>query len=155
MSTEAFGLDEEQGYSKLIASLLVFYLLQALNLWYTAEMSSNLFETAAIKRASDLHVVSGQPAMLRIDGLLKPLGEKLSAKKVTELIQSFLSEPQEKRFLSEKDLDCSFVLSSGVRFRINCHIVCGEPAFAARIIPSKIPSLQEIDMPEIDRKSVV
>ncbi len=111
-------------------------------------MSPTLFETAVSKDASDIHAVSGRPMMIRVDGLLKPLGEELSGKKVTELIHTFLSEAQYKRFLAEKDLDCSHVLPSGVRLRINCHIVSGEPAFAARIIPSKIPSLQEIGMPE-------
>lgn len=112
-------------------------------------MSPTLFETAVSKGASDIHAVSGRAAMIRVDGLLKPLGEELSAKKVTELIRTFLSEAQYKRFLSEKDLDCSHVLPNGVRLRINCHVVSGEPAFAARIIPSKIPSLQAIGMPDV------
>lgn len=87
--------------------------------------------------------------MLRIDGFLRPFGDVLSPEAVTKHVQEFLSESQYKRFLLEKDLDCSFLMPKGERLRINCHIVSGGPAFAARVIPSSIPSLGEIGMPEI------
>lgn len=112
-------------------------------------MVPNLFQTAVERGASDLHVVSGQPAMVRIDGILYPVGEVLSADAVMSLLRDFLSDAQQKRFLEEKDLDCSLLLQSSVRLRINCHMVSGSPAFAARVIPSVIPSLQDLDMPKI------
>lgn len=108
-------------------------------------MPTNIWQTAVEKKASDIHVVSGQPIMLRIDGNLIPLGEaKASSKQVTELVKKFLSEAQYKRFMEERDLDCSYLLDDGTRFRVNCHIVEGEPAFAARVIPNAIPSLKDL-----------
>lgn len=108
-----------------------------------------LWQTAIDKNASDIHVVSGHPAMLRIDGALQQIGEaSLSSKEVTDLIKDFLSDAQYKRFEAEQDLDCSYKLENGTRFRINCHMVAGNPAFSARVVPKNIPSLEELQMPE-------
>ncbi len=88
--------------------------------------------------------------MLRIDGRLVSSGTApVPSKQVTDLMKDFLSEAQYKRFLESQDLDCSHVLPDGTRFRINCHMVGGEPAFAARIIPSQIPTLKELMMPDV------
>ncbi len=127
------------------------YLLHAPNLWYTTTMPSpTLFTTAVAKNASDIHVVTGQPVMLRIDGVLSDADVgAMTEQQVTALLQEFLSEPQYKRFLQEQDLDCSHVLPDGTRLRINCHIVGGKPALSARIVPKKIPTLQELDMPQV------
>ncbi len=110
----------------------------------------NLWQAAIQQSASDIHVVTGQPLMFRIDGSLTPSGApNLTEKQVTDLMHDFLTEAQYKRFLQEQDLDCSHVLSDGTRFRINCHIVGGKPAFTGRVIPQSIPTLAELALPDI------
>ncbi len=112
--------------------------------------SSNLWQAAVKQNASDIHVVTGQPLMFRMDGVLTSSGAaKLSGKQVTDFIKDFLTDAQYKRFLAEQDLDCSHVLSDGTRFRINCHMVGGEPAFTARVIPKDIPSIAELHLPDV------
>lgn len=111
--------------------------------------SSNLWKSAVDAGASDIHVVSGQPLMFRIDGVLQQQSEKLSSKQVTDMIKQFLAESQFKTFLELQDLDCSHMLPDGTRFRINCHVVGGNPAFTARIVPKTIPSPEEIGMPAV------
>lgn len=115
--------------------------------------SPNLFQAAIDQKASDIHVVAGQPAMLRIDGVLRALeGGALSEKQVTEFMKTFLNDAQYKRFQEEQDIDCSHLLANGTRFRINCHVASGKPAFAARVIPKDIPTCQELLMPEVVMK---
>jgi len=112
--------------------------------------TQNLWSVATEKNASDLHVVTGYPPMLRIDGVLSPVSkEVLTATQVTALMHKFLTDAQYKKFESTGDLDCSHLLPDGTRFRINCHRSAGAPAFAARVIPKKIPSLKDISMPDV------
>ncbi len=112
--------------------------------------SPNLWQAAIQKNASDIHVVAGQPIMFRIDGVLLPAdGSAMSDKQVTDLMKTFLNDVQFKRFQEEQDVDCSHVLEDGTRFRINCHVASGKPAFAARVIPKEIPTCQELMIPDV------
>ncbi len=111
---------------------------------------TSIWEEALTRKASDIHIVTGYPAMLRIDGMLTSVGEKpVSKSEVTSLLKSFLSEASYQRFQKEQDLDCSYTMKDGTRFRINCSIVSGESAIAARLIPNTIPSLEELSMPQV------
>ncbi len=113
-------------------------------------MAPTLWQLAIDRKASDLHVLCGHPATLRIDGLLQPVSAQLMMPaEVKQIIIGFLTETQYKRFLELKDMDCSHTLPDGTRFRINCHMVAGEPAFAARLIPGNIPTAQELQLPDI------
>lgn len=108
----------------------------------------NLWTAATQKRASDIHVITGYPPVLRIDGVLTPIDKQaLSESEVNALIHKFLNENQYKRFLADGDLDCSYLLEDGTRLRINCHMASGAPAFAARLIPNKVPTLADVEMP--------
>jgi len=110
----------------------------------------NLWTAAVQRGASDIHVITGYPPVLRIDGILTTVGkEPLSGAQVAALIRGFLSEAQYKRFESDGDLDCSHRLEDGTRLRINCHMASGAPAFAARVIPKQVPTLADVKMPDV------
>lgn len=112
--------------------------------------TQTLWQTALKAGASDIHAVTGNPLMFRIDGVLQKQGDTaLSSKQVTDLMKQFLTEAQYKRFQEKQDMDCSHELSDGTRFRINCHIVAGTPAFAARIIPSAVPTPEDLALPDV------
>lgn len=112
--------------------------------------SPNLWQAAVKQNASDIHVVTGEPVMFRMDGVLTSSGAaKMTGKQVTDLMKDFLTDAQYKRFLDAQDLDCSHVLPDGTRFRINCHVVGGEPAFTARVIPNAIPSVKDLCLPDV------
>ncbi|MEQ1849148.1 MAG: PilT/PilU family type 4a pilus ATPase [Candidatus Peribacteraceae bacterium] len=105
---------------------------------------------AVDKKASDIHAVTGLPLMFRIDGELQPASAKpLTSAQVTALIKQFLSDKQLKKFDESKDIDCSHLTADGTRYRINCHVVGGQPAFAARIIPRDIPTPEELLLPPV------
>lgn len=101
--------------------------------------------------ASDIHVVTGQAPRLRINGVLDPIhnADPLSFAEVKKLMGDFLSEEKYALFQKEGDTDCSYMHNDGTRFRINCHLVTGQPAFAARLVPQIIPTPEEILLPGV------
>ncbi len=111
--------------------------------------SLNLWSEAVRRGASDLHIVAGHMPMLRIDGILTSVGEIVTEADTALLMKTFLTEAQWKEFSLSGDLDCSYMHSDGTRFRINCHRTSGMNAFAARVIPEKIPTPSELGMPSV------
>lgn len=110
----------------------------------------NFWEAARASGASDIHAVTDQPLMLRIDGeLLQNSKAPLPATVISEALRMILTEAQWTRFLQERAIDVSHVLSDGTRFRINCHFVSGAPAFAARLVPKDIPTVHELKIPSV------
>lgn len=112
---------------------------------------SSIWQAAIEAEASDIHVVTGQAPRLRVNGVLEPISESspLSSSDVKNLMGDFLSEEKYRSFQREGDIDCSFMHSDGTRFRINCHMVTGQPAFAARLVPQKIPTPEDILLPSV------
>ncbi len=109
-----------------------------------------LFRAAVRKKASDLHLVVGQPPILRIDGLLKPLEDSkiLTNKEVQNLVFDIITEKQRQEFIEKRELDTSYEIDELSRFRINLHFERGNIGLVARVIPNKIPTLEDLDMPE-------
>lgn len=110
-----------------------------------------LFKIAIEKEASDLHLVVGMPPILRVDGLLQPITSqpKLTNKIAQKVIFDILTEKQKEIFIEQKELDLSHELEGSFRFRINLHWEKDNIGLAARLIPTKIPSLEDILMPKI------
>lgn len=117
----------------------------------------NLFKIAAEKKASDLHLLVGQPPILRIDGVLvtvdsvwsdKTFAASLSATDLTAVVDLLLNKDQKNRLLQEKDLDCSYEII-GVRFRVNISYEKNNLCVVARVIEEKKPTLDELKMPEL------
>ena len=104
-----------------------------------------------IKReASDLHLVVGSPAMIRVDGQLisvspAPLGPADTESLVFEL----LSPEQKELLLVNKELDFSFALGDIARFRVNAYFEKGYISAALRLIPSYIKTIEELNLPRI------
>ena len=108
---------------------------------------SQLFELAAKKAASDVHIVVGLPPIIRVDGALHEIkGEEPITKESAEKLIFKLLEPQQKeRLVQEKELDVSFQLKDETRFRVNCHYEKNNLGLVARIIPSIVPNLEDIN----------
>lgn len=110
----------------------------------------DLFRQMVEKNASDLHLRSGGPPMLRIDGKLVPAGyEVLSPEKVRQLIEGLLTEEQKARFVVEKELDFAYSVPGSPRFRINVHLQRGTWGSSIRLIPTHAFSIEELKLPPI------
>jgi twitching motility protein PilT len=102
------------------------------------------------KGASDLHITTGTPPQLRIDGDLVPLKvPQLSPVDTKQLCYSILTDAQKHRFEEESELDLSFGVKSLARFRANLFMQRGAVAAAFRTIPFKILTFQELGLPPI------
>jgi twitching motility protein PilT len=101
--------------------------------------------------ASDLHIQVGLPPMLRVDGSLKPVEDLpvLEAPEVEKLIFSILDDDQKEILLKDKEVDFSFAFGNYGRFRVNAFHERGNLAGALRLIPSKIRTLEELELPKI------
>ena len=109
-----------------------------------------LFKKAIADGASDLHLVVGSPPLLRVSGGLLSAGKtELTAKNVSDLIASILTREQEERFLKEKELDFASETKEGGRFRVNIFFEKGNMSLAARVISQKIPTMDELDLPDV------
>jgi len=113
-----------------------------------------LFSIAVEKGASDIHLVVGKPPLLRLSGQLLSIeaAKPLTKENIEELVFSMLSEAEKRVIVEEKELDFAHQISSGIRFRINLHWEKGNLAMAARTIPSEIPSMDSLELPEVVRE---
>ncbi|MGH0037797.1 MAG: type IV pilus twitching motility protein PilT [Myxococcota bacterium] len=102
------------------------------------------------KGASDLHVTTGTPPQLRIDGKLHPLKmPPMSPQETKQLCYSVLTDAQKHRFEENSELDLSFSVQKLSRFRGNIFIQRGNVAGAFRAIPFKIKSFEELQLPPV------
>jgi twitching motility protein PilT len=108
----------------------------------------SLLEEMIQRGASDVHITSGVPAMLRIDDELTPSrSEVLTPESSLQLAYSILTEDQRKRLEKEKELDLSFGIAGLARFRANVFWQRGTIAVAIRQIPFKIMTFEELGLP--------
>jgi twitching motility protein PilT len=102
------------------------------------------------KGASDMHITTGSPPLLRIDGAIVPLKlQPLSPIETKQLCYSVLTEEQKIQFEKNKELDLSFGVKSLSRFRANIFMQRGAVSGAFRSIPFKILSFDELGLPPI------
>jgi len=102
------------------------------------------------KNASDLHITTGTPPQLRIDGRLTPVNmPQLTASDTKRLCYSVLTENQRRIFEEDSELDLSFGVKGLSRFRANVYKQRGAVAGAFRVIPFKTFSFQELGLPPI------
>jgi twitching motility protein PilT len=109
-----------------------------------------LLKAMVEKGASDLHVTTGSPPQLRIDGQLVPLKTPpLSPVDTKQLCYSILTDAQKHKFEEENELDLSFGVKGLSRFRANVFMQRGAVAGAFRTIPFKILTFAELGLPPI------
>src|SRR3954470_16418501 len=102
------------------------------------------------KGASDMHITTGAPPLLRIDGAIVPLKlTPLSPVETKQLCYSVLTEEQKIQFEKVKELDLSFGVKNLSRFRANVFLQRGAVAGAIRTIPFKILSFEELGLPSV------
>ncbi|MEW6002445.1 MAG: type IV pilus twitching motility protein PilT [Nitrospirota bacterium] len=102
------------------------------------------------KGASDLHITTGNPPRLRIDGKLMPIDHSsLSPEDTKALCYSILTDAQKHKYEENNELDLSFSVKGLSRFRANIFMQRGAVAGAFRAIPFEIRGFKELGLPEI------
>jgi len=102
------------------------------------------------KGASDLHLTTGSPPQLRIDGKLSPLRmPPLTGQDTKQASYSILTDAQKHKFEETNELDLSFGVKGLSRFRANLFVQRGAVAAAFRQIPFKILDMETLGLPRI------
>ena len=111
----------------------------------------SLLEECIKRGASDLHLQVGLPPILRIDGKLAPMQSApvLTEELANRLIFSTLDSVQREILMKDKEFDYSFAFGDIARFRVNAFNERGNLAAAFRLIPTKIPTIDELGMPQV------
>jgi twitching motility protein PilT len=111
----------------------------------------DLVTIVANEGASDLHISSGSHPTVRVSGTLIPLLKKpiLSDADMLGLITALLSPSNKELFLKQREIDFSYALGDKVRFRGNGYFQQGGISVALRLIPKKIKSIAELNLPPI------
>ena len=107
-----------------------------------------LLRTAAGRSASDLLLIAGAAATLRINGaLVAGAGAPLEPEEVNSLVLPLLEPRQLEELQKNKSVDFSLVRENLGRFRINIHNQRGTLAASIRLLPSRTPSLESLHLP--------
>jgi len=99
---------------------------------------------------SDLHITTNSPPQIRVDGKMTPLDfPPLNQVDTKQLCYSVLTDAQKHKFEEENELDLSFGVKGLSRFRGNVFIQRGAVAGVFRVIPYKILTFEELNLPPI------
>ncbi len=113
----------------------------------------DLLEMAVKRGASDLHLSSNLPPVVRIDGrLIRTEMPDLTSEAVERLLFPMLSNEQRRILEQTWELDFSYGIKSLGRFRVNIYRDKGNYAAAFRLINSRVPSFSDLGLPMIVRK---
>lgn len=114
-----------------------------------------LLQSVVSHGASDLHLVSRSEPQIRIDGSLKAVNlPVLTGEDIEEMTYALLTEKQKKAFEENLELDFALLLPGIGRFRANYYRTLGDIAAAFRIIPTSIPSLDQLNSPNIYKQLI-
>jgi len=116
-----------------------------------SSLLKELLSTTLTQKASDLHISVGHPPVLRIGGRLVFLvrRKKISPEDSKGLAFELMTEKQQEGFLKNKEIDFSYNFEGKARFRINIFYQRGDISSALRLIPAKIPTVEELNLPPI------
>jgi twitching motility protein PilT len=115
---------------------------------------NELLKTAHSLNASDLHIKVGSPPILRIYGELTPLTseKRVSQEDAMNIASAVMTPGQSEIFKKKNDIDLAYSVPGLGRFRCNIFIQRGTICIVFRIIPMRIPTIEELNLPEVISK---
>lgn len=102
------------------------------------------------KNASDMFLSTGAPVYIKVEGRLYPLGSTgLPPGMVKKIAYSLMDENQIQQFERDMEMNMAYSLQDAGRFRINVFRQRGEAGMVVRAIRSSIPSIEELQLPQV------
>ncbi|HLE88282.1 MAG TPA: type IV pilus twitching motility protein PilT [Candidatus Brocadiaceae bacterium] len=109
-----------------------------------------LLSFAKKEKASDIHISSGEPPMIRIHGDMRKIDvPPLNKEDVHKILYDILNDQQRKTYEEHHELDFAIALGDAGRFRVNAFLQNRGEAIVFRTIPEVIPTLEQLNMPKI------
>ena len=104
----------------------------------------------AEKQASDMFFCTGTEPQIKIQAVIRPVGDKkLAPGQVKEMAYSLMNADQTAEFEETMEMNFAVPLSGVGRFRINIFRQRGEVSMVIRFIRTHIPDFQEMNLPEV------
>jgi len=102
------------------------------------------------KQSSDLHICQNSPPVLRLDGKLSRMNyESFTPPILQRMMYEIISDENIQKFETTWELDFSYALPRRARFRVNMYRDKGSVAAAFRLIPQKIPTVEQLNLPPV------
>jgi twitching motility protein PilT len=113
----------------------------------------SIFKMVKEQGASDLHISTGAPPMLRIAGEIHPIeAPQLTGDQARQLLYEMLSPEQRARLEQDKDIDFAYDVEGEVRVRCNVFEQIRGIAGSFRLLPTTIYTLEQLGLPESIRR---
>lgn len=102
------------------------------------------------KKASDMFITAGFPPAMKVDGKMTPVNSQvLTPQQAREICRSIMNDKQATEFDSTNECNFAIGIPNTARFRVNAFIQRGSVGLVFRTITSKIPSIEELGLPEV------
>ena len=111
---------------------------------------TDLLAQAVAAGASDLHLIVGEVPLLRLEGELRRMAlPVLVPAALEQCLAGWLDDEQRRHWMSGDELDLALVVPALGRFRVNLFRQRNGPGASMRLIPARVPSLDELDLNEV------
>jgi twitching motility protein PilT len=111
---------------------------------------TELLAFAVKNKASDLHLSSGLPPMIRVHGDIRRINlPPMEHEDVHSMVYDIMTDGQRKNYEENLECDFSFAVPNLARFRVNAYVQQRGAAAAFRTIPSKVLSLEDLNCPKV------
>jgi twitching motility protein PilU len=120
------------------------------------KLMQDLLRRVVEKKASDLFITAGFPPAIKIDGEVRPQSERaLTVEQSATLVRAIMNDRQSKEFDATRE--CNFAIAPpGIgRFRVSAFVQQGFTGCVIRVINAKIPSVEELELPQILKEVVL
>jgi twitching motility protein PilT len=126
-------------------------------MYKASELELNKLLTLTLERnASDLHLIVGEPPVIRVDSSLVRLEDYqiLSQDAISDLLDVMLTPDQKKNYEQHSNLDFSYSFKDNTRFRVNAYRQQGMTSIAFRLVPNHIKTIEDLNLPPILRTMI-
>src|SRR3989338_6825075 len=122
---------------------------------YYKKNLQNLISIVIKEDASDLHLSEDRVPVIRSAGFLVPISNHpaLTKQDLKGILEELIDAPKKEIFLEKKQVDFAYD-DKGTRFRGNAYLNLGRISIALRLVPKKIRTLEELNLPAVLEKSV-
>ena len=111
----------------------------------------NLLSTVVEVGASDLHMAASNPPVVRVNGVLKIVGDNgvLSPQEISQILFDLIGPEAFSTFENAKEIDFSYGEAGLARFRVNACYQRGTISLSFRVLPPEVPTAQQLGLPQI------
>jgi twitching motility protein PilT len=111
----------------------------------------DLLRRAVENKASDLHLKVGNHPYLRVDGILQPVADvpRVTPEEMLSMAFSMMTNRQKQKFKETAELDMAYGVAGLGRFRVNVFQQRGNVGMVLRVIPTKIRTIEELNLPPV------